>query len=150
MSALPEHAVGVRRLAEWVAARRTRAGLEHATVLDTNRHPVIYADFVHAPGKPTVLLYSHLDVQPVDPVNEWEMPPFEPTGRDDRLNARGASDMKSGVVAMHEPGEPVVDLGALRLDRGQVLLAVRSGTPIAFLVHLAVTPALARLLTVLG
>src|SRR5689334_11917661 len=99
VSALPEHADDVRRAAEWAAARLTAAGMEHAAVLPTARHPVAYAEWLHAPGQPTVLLYAHCDVQPVDPLGEWETPPFEPTIRDGRLFARGASDMKSGLVA---------------------------------------------------
>src|SRR5437879_748510 len=85
VSALPEHAGDVRRASEWVAARLAAAGMERAEVLPTARHPVVYADWLHALGQPTVLLYAHCDVQPVDPLDEWETPPFEPTIQDGRL-----------------------------------------------------------------
>jgi acetylornithine deacetylase/succinyl-diaminopimelate desuccinylase-like protein len=98
ISALPEHADDVRRAAEWTAARMTAAGLEGVRVLPTAGHPVVYGDWLHAPGAPTVLLYGHFDVQPVDPLALWETPPFEAAVRDGRVYARGASDMKCGVL----------------------------------------------------
>ena len=98
ISALAEHAGDVQRAAEWVAARLTAAGVEHAQVLPTGGHPVVYGDWLHAPGKPTVLIYGHFDVQPVDPLELWSSPPFEPEVRDGRLYARGASDMKGNLL----------------------------------------------------
>lgn len=98
ISALPEHAQDVRRAAEWSARRLERAGLENVRILETGGHPVVYADWLHAPGKPTVLLYGHFDVQPVDPVERWTSPPFEPAVRDGRVWARGASDNKGNFV----------------------------------------------------
>ena len=104
ISALPDHAGDVQRAAEWVAARMAAAGLEHIQILPTGGHPVVHGDWLHAEGKPTILFYGHFDVQPVDPLDLWETPPFEPTVRDGRVYARGASDMKSslllGLVAM--------------------------------------------------
>ncbi|MCL6547801.1 MAG: M20/M25/M40 family metallo-hydrolase, partial [Alicyclobacillus sp.] len=100
ISALSEHKQDVRACAEFVAAQATEAGLEHAEVLETGGHPVVYADWLHAPGKPTVLVYGHYDVQPVDPLPLWDTPPFEPDIRDNRIYARGASDDK-GQVFMH-------------------------------------------------
>jgi acetylornithine deacetylase/succinyl-diaminopimelate desuccinylase-like protein len=105
ISALPEHADDVRRAAQWVADRATRAGLENVRIMDTGGHPVVYGDRLHAPGKPTFLLYGHFDVQPVDPLDLWTTPPFEPTvraassaGGDNRVYARGASDMKGNLL----------------------------------------------------
>ncbi|MCL6647157.1 MAG: dipeptidase [Chloroflexi bacterium] len=98
VSALPEHAGDVRRAAEWTARRLRAAGLEKVQVLETGGHPVVYAEWLHAEGKPTVLLYGHFDVQPVDPVERWTSPPFEPTIRDGRVYARGASDNKGNFV----------------------------------------------------
>ncbi|HEV8637492.1 MAG TPA: dipeptidase [Chloroflexota bacterium] len=98
ISALPDHADDVRRAAQWVADRATKAGLEHVRVMDTGGHPVVYGDRLRAPGKPTFLLYGHFDVQPVDPLDLWTSPPFEPTVRDGRVYARGASDMKGNLV----------------------------------------------------
>ncbi len=97
ISALPEHAPDVRRAAEWVANRVTQAGLENAEVMPTGGHPVVYGDWLHAPGQPTVLIYGHLDVQPVDPLDLWDHPPFEPRLADDRVSARGASDSKGNM-----------------------------------------------------
>ena len=97
ISALPEHAPDVRRAAEWVANRVTQAGLENAAVMETGGHPVVYGDWLHAPGQPTVLIYGHLDVQPVDPLDLWDHPPFEPRLADGRVSARGASDSKGNM-----------------------------------------------------
>lgn len=98
ISALPEHAADVRRAADWVASRLSAAGIEGVEILPTGGHPVVYGEWLHAPDKPTVLIYGHFDVQPVDPIGLWTSPPFEPTIRDDRLYARGASDMKGNLL----------------------------------------------------
>ena len=99
ISALPEHAGEVERAARWVAGRLSAAGLENVEVLPTGGHPVVAGDWLHAPGKPTILIYGHFDVQPVDPLNLWTNPPFEPTLRDGRVYARGAADMKGNLLA---------------------------------------------------
>lgn len=98
ISALPEYAGEVQRAAEWVADRLTAAGVEKAQVLATGRHPVVYGEWLRAPGRPTVLIYGHFDVQPADPLNLWTTPPFEPTIREGRIYARGASDMKGSLL----------------------------------------------------
>lgn len=98
ISAISAHAGDVQRAAEWVAARVTAAGMEHVQILPTGGHPVVYADWLHAPGKPTVLIYGHFDVQPVDPLNLWTKPPFEPDIRDGKVYARGASDDKGNML----------------------------------------------------
>ncbi|HEY8414736.1 MAG TPA: peptidase M20, partial [Thermaerobacter sp.] len=85
ISALPEHAEDVRRAAQWVARRLEAAGLEGVRVMETGGHPVVYGEWLHAPGKPTVLIYGHFDVQPVDPLELWSSPPFEPAIRDGRV-----------------------------------------------------------------
>jgi acetylornithine deacetylase/succinyl-diaminopimelate desuccinylase-like protein len=100
VSALPEHAGDVRRAAEWTAGEMRRIGLENARLIETPGYPVFYADWLHAEGAPTILFYGHYDVQPVDPVNLWESPPFDATERDGELYARGAADDK-GQVFMH-------------------------------------------------
>jgi acetylornithine deacetylase/succinyl-diaminopimelate desuccinylase-like protein len=74
-------------------------GLQYAEVVPAAGHPVVYGERLGATGQPTVLIYGHYDVQPVDPLNEWQSPPFEPTIRGDNLYARGASDMKGQVLA---------------------------------------------------
>jgi len=100
ISSQPEHAKDVRRAAGHLAEQYERVGLENAAVIETGGHPVVYADWLKAPGKPTVLLYGHYDVQPVDPLDLWKSPPFEPTQQDGLLLARGASDDK-GQIALH-------------------------------------------------
>jgi acetylornithine deacetylase/succinyl-diaminopimelate desuccinylase-like protein len=94
VSTLPEHAGDIQRAAEFVASSLTAAGMEHVEVIKTAGHPLVYADWLHAPGKPTVLCYGHYDVQPPDPLNEWITPPFEPTVRDGNIYARGSADDK--------------------------------------------------------
>ncbi len=100
ISTLPEHKADVERAAEFIASRMGEAGLENIEVIPTGRHPLIYADWLHAPGKPTILCYGHYDVQPVDPLDEWKSPPFEPTIRNGSIYARGAADDK-GQMYMH-------------------------------------------------
>ena len=98
ISAISANAGDVQRAAEWVATRVTAAGMEHVQILPTGGHPVVYADWLHAPGKPTVMIYGHFDVQPVDPLNLWTKPPFEPDIRDGKVFARGASDDKGNML----------------------------------------------------
>jgi acetylornithine deacetylase/succinyl-diaminopimelate desuccinylase-like protein len=100
ISALSAHKADMNKAAEWLADALTRAGLENVEVHQTDGHPIVYADHLHAPGKPTVLVYGHYDVQPVDPLNLWTTPPFEPDIRDGKLYARGATDDK-GQVFLH-------------------------------------------------
>jgi acetylornithine deacetylase/succinyl-diaminopimelate desuccinylase-like protein len=100
ISALPQHAADCRHAAEWLVAELQRIGMEHAEVSETSGHPIVYADWLHADGAPTILVYGHYDVQPVDPLNEWETAPFEPSIRDDRVVGRGSADDK-GQISMH-------------------------------------------------
>jgi acetylornithine deacetylase/succinyl-diaminopimelate desuccinylase-like protein len=100
ISSQPDHKSDVERAARHLADRYRAIGLEHPEILATAGHPVVYADWLHAQGKPTVLLYGHYDVQPVDPVDLWESPPFQPVKKDGMLLARGASDDK-GQIALH-------------------------------------------------
>ena len=114
ISALPERAEDVERAGHWVAQRLTAAGVENVEVLPTEGHPVVYGDWLHAPGKPTVLIYGHFDVQPVDPVELWTNPPFEPAIREDRVYARGASDDKGNMLA------PILAVEALLQSEGGI------------------------------
>src|SRR5258705_2116939 len=100
ISALPEHSADVRRAAQWTADALTGAGMRNVKLIDTPGHPVVYGDWMNAPGKPTILFYGHYDVQPVDPLNLWTTPPFEATVRDGEIYARGSADDK-GQVFMH-------------------------------------------------
>ncbi|QSO52182.1 dipeptidase [Alicyclobacillus curvatus] len=100
VSTLQEHKSDVLRAADWLASRMQSAGLEHVKICETDGYPVVYADWLHAEGAPTILLYGHYDVQPADPLALWQTPPFQPELRDGRLYARGASDMKGNVLLM--------------------------------------------------
>jgi acetylornithine deacetylase/succinyl-diaminopimelate desuccinylase-like protein len=116
ISALPEHAPDVRRAAEWLAEELRAAGIEHVEVSETGGHPIVYGDWLHADGAPTVVVYGHYDVQPVDPLHEWHTEPFDPVVDDNRLIGRGSADDK-GQIHAH-----VVAAAAL--------LATRNGLPI--------------------
>jgi acetylornithine deacetylase/succinyl-diaminopimelate desuccinylase-like protein len=100
ISTLPENKKDVDRAAKFVADSLTSAGLEHVEIIPTAKHPLVYADWLHAPGKPTVLCYGHYDVQPPDPLELWKSPPFEPELRDGNIYARGSADDK-GQMYMH-------------------------------------------------
>ena len=119
ISALPQHADDCRRAATWLAGALTEAGLEHAEVSETGGRPVVYADWLHAPDAPTVVVYGHYDVQPVDPLELWTSPPFEPVIVGDRLLARGAADDK-GQIHAH-----LMAAGALLATRGALPVNVK-------------------------
>ena len=94
VSTAEEHKDDVRKAAEMVANDLKRIGFEHVETIATQGHPLVYADWLHASGKPTALCYAHYDVQPAEPLDEWHTPPFEPTERDQNIYARGAVDDK--------------------------------------------------------
>jgi acetylornithine deacetylase/succinyl-diaminopimelate desuccinylase-like protein len=100
ISALPEHKGDVRKCAEWTADELRRIGLHNVRLEETPGHPVVYGEWLGAPGAPTILFYGHYDVQPVDPLHLWTSPPFEATIRDGEIYARGSADDK-GQVFMH-------------------------------------------------
>lgn len=100
ISADPQSRGDVRRCAEVLVERMRGIGLERAEVLATDGNPIAYGEWLGAPGKPTVLIYGHYDVQPVDPLELWHSPPFAGTVRDGKLYGRGAVDDK-GQVLMH-------------------------------------------------
>ncbi|MGB8646556.1 MAG: dipeptidase, partial [Anaerolineae bacterium] len=91
-------------------------GMQKVEVMSTEGHPVVYGEWLGAPGKPTVMVYGHYDVQPVDPLNEWISGPFEPTVRGDNIYARGASDMKGQVHAFLKALEALAQNGGLPLN----------------------------------
>jgi acetylornithine deacetylase/succinyl-diaminopimelate desuccinylase-like protein len=100
ISTLPENRADIEQAAQFVAGSLKAVGMENVEIIPTDKHPLVCADWLHAPGKPTVLCYGHYDVQPADPLEEWKSPPFEPTVRDGNLYARGAVDDK-GQLYMH-------------------------------------------------
>jgi acetylornithine deacetylase/succinyl-diaminopimelate desuccinylase-like protein len=119
VSTLPENKGDCRRAAELLAAELTRIGMEHARLIETEGHPLVYADWLHAEGKPTALFYGHYDVQPTDPEDEWLSPPFEPTERDGNLYGRGTCDDKGQVWSQ------VKALESLMAANGKLPLNVR-------------------------
>jgi acetylornithine deacetylase/succinyl-diaminopimelate desuccinylase-like protein len=100
ISALPQHADDVKRCANWCADEMRRIGMQNVKLVDTPGNPVVYGDWLDTPGAPTILFYGHYDVQPVDPLELWQSPPFEATVRDGEIYARGSADDK-GQVFMH-------------------------------------------------
>src|SRR5215510_8461892 len=88
------HANDIKKCAVWLAKHLQSIGLERVDVIPTQRHPIVYAEWLGKSGYPTVLIYGHYDVQPVDPLGEWKSPPFQPIVRDSNLYGRGASDDK--------------------------------------------------------
>ncbi|MCL5950901.1 MAG: dipeptidase [Chloroflexi bacterium] len=116
VSTLPAHKPDMQRAAEWVAARLSDLGMKNIQVMPTAGHPVVFGEWMGAPGKPTLLVYGHYDVQPVDPLNEWTTPPFEPTVRGDNLYARGASDMKGQIHAFLKAADALMKNGGLPVN----------------------------------
>ncbi|HEX8939636.1 MAG TPA: dipeptidase [Candidatus Limnocylindrales bacterium] len=116
VSTLPEHTPDCRAAATFLADELRAMGVEHVEISETGGHPIVYGDWLHAAGAPTVLVYGHYDVQPVDPLDLWESAPFEPLVVGRRLQARGASDDK-GQVHLH-------------LRATEALLGTRGGLPV--------------------
>ncbi len=114
VSSLKEHMEDVQKAAEWVVARLQTAGFENVRILPTGGHPVVYGDWLHAPDRPTVMIYGHFDTQPVDPLELWSRPPFEPEVKNDRVYARGASDDKGNMLA------PILAVEALLSSEGRL------------------------------
>ena len=109
ISTLPEHREDVRNAAAFVAGGLRAAGMENVEITETEGHPLVYADWMHAPGKPTVLCYGHYDVQPPDPLDLWKSPPFEPVIRDGNLYARGSADDKGQMYIQVKAVEALIE-----------------------------------------
>jgi acetylornithine deacetylase/succinyl-diaminopimelate desuccinylase-like protein len=116
ISTLPENKEDCRNAARILESELTRIGMQNARIIETEGHPLVYADWLHAENKPTVLVYGHYDVQPVDPIDEWLSPPFEPTERNGNLYARGAVDDKGQVWAQVKALESLLAGGKLPLN----------------------------------
>lgn len=119
ISSLPEHGADVSSAGEWTAGRLREAGLENVVVLPTGGHPVVYGDWLHAPGRPTIMIYGHFDVQPVDPLEKWTNDPFNPTIDQDRIYARGASDDKGNLLI------PILAIEAMLKTEGRLPVNVK-------------------------
>jgi acetylornithine deacetylase/succinyl-diaminopimelate desuccinylase-like protein len=109
VSALPAHAADCRRAAVWLMDEFRRLGCPVVNLVEGDGHPVVWAEGPRVPGKPTLLIYGHYDVQPPDPLEEWETPPFEPTVREGRLYGRGAADDKGQVYCLLKAYEAARD-----------------------------------------
>ena len=120
ISTLPENKDDCRRAAQFLAAELTRIGFEHVRLIETECNPLVYADWLHADGKPTALFYGHYDVQPTDPEEEWLSPPFEPAERDGNLYGRGTCDDKGQVWAQ------IKGLESLLASTGKLPINVRA------------------------
>jgi acetylornithine deacetylase/succinyl-diaminopimelate desuccinylase-like protein len=94
ISTLSEHKPDIQKAAEFVRGELEKAGLQNAHLIEGGGNPLVYAEWLGAPGKPTILFYGHYDVQPPDPLDEWKSPPFEPEIRNDNIYARGSADDK--------------------------------------------------------
>lgn len=119
VSTLPDHKPHIARAADFARQQLVQAGLESVEVVEGAGHPLVYGERLVDPAKPTMLLYGHYDVQPVDPLDEWLSPPFEPTVRDGAVYARGASDDKGQVLAN------IKALEVLRLAHGTLPVNVK-------------------------
>jgi len=100
ISTLPENKNDINQCANLIADKLRIAGMSRVEIFKTEGHPIVYGEWLGAPGKPTVLIYGHYDVQPVDPIELWDNPPFEPVIKDGNIYARGATDDK-GQMFMH-------------------------------------------------
>ena len=119
ISSLPEHSADVLRAADWVAERLKAAGIEEVQILPTDGHPVVFGHWLHASDKPVIMIYGHFDTQPVDPLELWTRPPFEPEIREDRIYARGASDDKGNMLI------PILAAEAMLKTRGSLPVNVK-------------------------
>jgi acetylornithine deacetylase/succinyl-diaminopimelate desuccinylase-like protein len=120
VSAIDAHKDDVVTAANWVVARMQAAGIENVRMMPTAGHPVVYGDWLHAgAGKPTILIYGHFDVQPAEPFDLWDSPPFDPVEREGKIFGRGASDDKGGMFI------PIVSAEAILKTTGRLPVNVK-------------------------
>jgi acetylornithine deacetylase/succinyl-diaminopimelate desuccinylase-like protein len=112
----PARVVDMQRAAEWVSTQLRSLGMQKVKLYPTTKYPVVYGEWKASKRMPTVLIYGHYDVQPVDPLELWKSQPFEPSKRGDNLFARGASDMKGQIVAAIKAIEAIVKTGGLPVN----------------------------------
>jgi acetylornithine deacetylase/succinyl-diaminopimelate desuccinylase-like protein len=102
--------------ANWMAAQLRALGMNNVQLFPTAKHPIVYGEWMEATGQPTVLIYGHYDVQPVDPLELWKTDPFEPTIVGENIIARGASDMKGQAVVTLKAVESLVKNGEMPVN----------------------------------
>jgi acetylornithine deacetylase/succinyl-diaminopimelate desuccinylase-like protein len=112
----PAHDADIRRAAEWLAAQLKSLGMHKVQIFPSSKHPIVYGEWLKKNGAPTILIYGHYDVQPVDPLALWKTPPFDPVVRGNEIYARGASDMKGQVLVMLKAVESLVKTGGLPVN----------------------------------
>jgi acetylornithine deacetylase/succinyl-diaminopimelate desuccinylase-like protein len=122
ISTLEEHKSDVQKAADFVASELRRIGMENVELIPTKGHPLLYADWLHAPGKPTVLMYAHFDVQPPDPLDEWKSPPFVDK---DAYTGKGVEEAKKNWTEPSERNQNIYSRGAVD-DKGQLWMEVKA------------------------
>src|ERR1700738_3433638 len=100
ISTLSEHKPDIQKAAEFVRGELAKAGMQNAELIEGEGNPLVYAEWLGAPGKPTLLMYGHYDVQPPDPLEKWKSPPFEPDIRNGNIYARGSADDKGQTLIL--------------------------------------------------
>ncbi len=117
ISTLPDHEKDITQAASWIADQLRALSFDRVEIISTARHPVVYGEWLNAgPEAPTILFYGHYDVQPVDPIDEWESDPFDPEIRGDNIYARGASDMKGQIVAHLRAMHALLESGGMPVN----------------------------------
>ncbi len=112
----PDHSKDIQQAAALLVRKLKKIGFQNVTANPTGRHPIVTAEYLHAPEQPTILVYGHYDVQPPDPLDQWESAPFEPEQKEDYLYARGASDMKGQIWACISAFEAILETGDLPVN----------------------------------
>jgi acetylornithine deacetylase/succinyl-diaminopimelate desuccinylase-like protein len=113
----PERQADVAHAAEWLKLQLASLECENIQIFSTPRHPIVYGDYLKAgPAAPTILVYGHYDVQPVDPLDLWETDPFDPTKKGSELFGRGASDMKGQIIASLKAIQSILKTGPLPVN----------------------------------
>src|SRR2546430_7196362 len=123
ISTLSENKPDIRRAADFALNELRRAGMTTAELIEGKGNPLVYGEWLGAPGKPTILFYGHYDVQPPDPLDEWKSPPFEPEVRGDNIYARGSLDDKGQVYIQIKAVEGLLKTNGRLPVNGKVLLA---------------------------
>ncbi len=117
ISTSPENLPDMQNCAQFLSEKLKKIGIRNISIFPTTKHPIVYGDYLLAgEDRPTILVYGHYDVQPVDPIDLWNNDPFLPLIKNDYLYARGASDMKGQVVACLAAIESVMSTGPIPVN----------------------------------
>jgi len=110
------HKPDIQRAADWLSEQLRSLGMQKVQLFPTAGSPIVYGEYLGVPGAPTVLVYGHYDVQPVDPVEQWKTGPFEPTVVGEDIFARGASDMKGQALVTLKAAESLIQTGGMPIN----------------------------------